>query len=136
VATETSVRWKGDGLLFEGDSQGGSLVLASGSDAAGSGPTPMQALLLALGGCSGMDVVSILLKMRQPLVGFRVEVRAEQRDEHPRVYTSIEVIYHLEGDLDEAEVRRAIELSETKYCPVGGMLRPSVPIVSRYEIER
>ena len=136
MATEASARWTGGGLVFEGESEGGAMVLASGSDAAGSGPTPMQALLLALGGCTGMDVVSILLKMRQPLVGSWVEVRAEQRDEHPRVYTSIEVIYHLEGDLDEAKVRRAIELSETKYCPVGGMLRPSVPIVSRYEIER
>jgi putative redox protein len=136
VATEASVRWKGEGLLFEGGSQGGSLVLASGSDAAGSGPTPMQAVLLALGGCTGMDVISILRKMRQPLVGLRVEVRAEQRDEHPRVYTSIEVIYHLEGDLDETKVRRAIELSETKYCPVAGMLRPNVPIESRYTMER
>lgn len=136
MATETSVRWKGEGLVFEGDSASGGMVLASGSDPAGLGPTPMEAVLLALGSCTGMDVVSILLKMRQPLEGFRVEVRADKRQEHPRVYTSIEVIYHLEGDLDESKVRRAIELSETKYCPVEEMLRPTVPIVSRYEIGR
>jgi putative redox protein len=134
MTTQVTAAWTGDGLLFEGDSAGGHMVLASGDEPAGSGPTPMEAVLLALAGCTGMDVVSILLKMRQPLEGCRVEVKAEKRDEHPRIYTSIEVVYHLAGDLDETRVRRAIGLSETKYCPVAGMLRPAVRIVSRYEI--
>lgn len=136
MTTEACVEWKREGLLFEGEAEGGAMVLASSSDAAGSGPTPMQTVLLALAGCSGMDVVSILLRMREPLKGFRVEVKAEKRAEDPRVYTSIEMVYHLEGDLDESKVRHAIELTETKYCPVGGMLRPTVKIVSGYEIER
>lgn len=135
MATEVSVRWRGEGLRFAGESEGGHLALASGADERGGGPTPMQAVLLALGACTGMDVVSILIKMRQPLEEFWVEVRGRKRDEHPRVYTAIEVVYHLGGALDEAKVRRAIELSETRYCPVEAMLRPSVPVSSSFVIE-
>jgi putative redox protein len=137
MASEASVKWQGEGLFFEGEVAGGGTVkLASGGDTSGSGPSPMQAVLLALAACTGMDVVSILAKMRQPLRGLRVEVTAERRDEHPRVFTAIELVFRLEGDLDDAKVSRAIELSETKYCSVEAMLRPGVAIVSRYEIER
>lgn len=137
MATDVSLRWDGDGLRFEGAADGGPMSLASGTgaDPRGSGPTPMQTVLLALGACTGMDVVSILVKMRQPLRDFSVEVHGERRDEHPRVFTAIEVVYHLSGELDEARVRRAIELSETRYCPVEAMLRPGVPIRSRFVIE-
>jgi putative redox protein len=135
MATDVSLRWQGDGLRFEGSAEGGTVSFASGDDLPRSGPTPMQTLLLALGACTGMDVVSILTKMRQPLEDFRVEVHGERRDEHPRVYTAIEVVYRFKGDLDESRVRRAIELSETRYCPVEGMMRPDVPIRSRFVIE-
>jgi putative redox protein len=133
--TEVSVRWRGEGLRFAGTAAGGTVAFASGDDPQGSGATPMQTVLLALGACTGMDVVSILTKMRQPVEDLRVEVRGDKRDEHPRVYEAIEVVYHLRGALDEAKVRRAIELSETRYCPVEGMLRPSVAIRSRFVIE-
>jgi putative redox protein len=136
MATDVSLRWQGDGLRFEGSAEGGTVSFASGDDLPRSGPTPMQTLLLALGACTGMDVVSILTKMRQPLEDFHVEVHAEGRDEHPRIYTAMEVVYHLKGDLDEAKVRRAIELSETRYCPVEAMVRPAAQIRSRFVIER
>jgi putative redox protein len=83
-----------------------------------------------------MDVASILLKMRQPLEAFSVEVAGERAEEHPRRYTSLEVVYRLKGDLDERKVERAIQLSEERYCSVEATLKPALPITSRYEIER
>ena len=124
MATDVTVRWQGDGLRFEGTAGSGAVSFGSGADPEGGGVTPMETVLLALGACTGMDVVSILTKMRQPVEEFGVEVRGEKREEHPRVYTAVEVVYRLRGDLDEAKVRRAIGLSETRYCPVEAMLGP------------
>ena len=95
----------------------------------------MELLAVALAGCTGMDVVSILQKMRQPLEGLRVEVLGEKADEHPKRFVSLEVVYYLKGALDEKKVQRAIELSETKYCSVAATLRPAVSISSRYALE-
>jgi putative redox protein len=95
----------------------------------------MELLAVSLAGCTSMDVVSILVKMRQPLESFRVEVRGEKAEEHPKRFTSLEVVYYLKGALDEQKVRRAIELSETKYCSVEATLSPALPITSRYVIE-
>ncbi len=130
-----TVGWKGEGLLFEGTTALGRVDLASSLDEARQGATPMQLLAIALGGCTGMDVVSILRKMRQPLEAFRVEVSGEKADEHPRRFTSLEIVYYLKGDLDEAKVKRAIQLSEDRYCSVEATLRPTVPIASRFVIE-
>jgi putative redox protein len=129
------VRWRKDGLRFEGKTAHGAIDLAASSDEQGSGATPMEALLVALGGCTGMDVASILVKMRQPLAEFWLEVNGQTAAEHPKRFTAIEVVYHLKGDLDETKLRRAIELSETKYCSVEATLRPALPITSRYVIE-
>jgi putative redox protein len=129
------VRWRRDGLRFEGKTVHGAIELASSSDEQGSGATPMEALLVALGGCTGMDVASILVKMRQPLEEFWLEVDGQKAAEHPKRFTALEVVYHLKGDLDAAKVRRAIELSETKYCSVEATLRPALPITSRFVIE-
>ena len=83
------------------------------------GPSPMQTLLLALGGCSGADVVSILAKMRVGLRRCRVEVTGTRRDEEPRRYVGVHLVYRMAGDtLDEARARRAIALSLEKYCSV------------------
>ena len=130
------VTWKSEGLLFEGVTSHGTVDLASSSDDVGQGATPMELLALSLAGCTAMDVASILLKMRQPLEAFRVEVRGEKAEEHPKRFTSLEVVYYLKGELDEQKVRRAIELSETKYCSVEATLSPALPITSRYVIER
>lgn len=135
MAGPVEVRWQKGGLRFEGKTVHGTIDVASSSDEEGSGVTPMEALLVALGGCTGMDVAAILLKMRQPLEEFWLEVNGQTAAEHPRRFTALEVVYHLKGELDEKKVRRAIELSETKYCSVEAMLRPSVPIASRYVME-
>lgn len=131
-----TVRWKDEGLRFEGVTPNGRVDLASGLEPEGSGIRPMALLAVALAGCTAMDVLSILQKMRQPVEAFSVEVSGERAEEHPKRYTSLEVVYRLKGDLDEAKVARAIELSETRYCSVEATLRPAVPITSRFEIAR
>jgi putative redox protein len=136
VSGPVTVRWKDEGLLFEGVTPNGSVDMASALDGEGSGSRPMELLALALGGCTAMDVLSILNKMRQPVEAFSVDVSGTRAEEHPRQYTSLEVVYRFRGDLDETKVARAIELSETRYCSVEATLRPSVPITSRFEIER
>ncbi len=130
------VRWQGQGLRFEGVTANGSVTVASGGEERGLGPTPMQLLLVAVGACTAMDVVSVLRKMRQPLEALHVEVTGEKAESPPDPFTAIEVVYHLKGDLDESKVRRAIELSETRYCSVEMTLRDSVALSSRYVIER
>ena len=98
--------------------------------------TPMELLLIALGGCTAVDVVSILKKKRERVTDYRVEVRGTRRDEHPRAYTRIEVRHHLRGrGLSERAVAQAIELSEQKYCSVAATLRPAAEIVSTFEIQ-
>lgn len=96
----------------------------------------METLATALAACTAMDVISILLKMRQPLEGLSVEVSGERAEEHPKRFLSLEVAFDLRGDLDEAKVQRAIALSEERYCSVAATLRPAVPIASRYVIKR
>lgn len=130
-----TIDWKREGLLFEGRSANGRVDLVSSLDEGAEGLRPMEMLALSLGSCTAMDVLSILRKMRQPIEAFRVEVTGEKAEEHPRRYTSLEVVYYLKGELDEAKVRRAIDLSETRYCSVEATLRPAVPITSRYVIE-
>jgi putative redox protein len=97
---------------------------------------PLELMLVSLAGCTGMDVISILLKKRQEVTDFQVHVQAERAQEHPRVFTSITVEYQLRGrQLDSAAVERAIELSETKYCPARAMLAQVVPIQRVLKIE-
>ena len=101
-----------------------------------SAPSPMELLLIALGGCTGADVVGILEKKRQRVTGYDIEVRAERRAEHPRIYTKIEVIHRVRGHaIDPKAVEHAIELSETKYCSVSAMLGASTELSMRYEVQ-
>ena len=96
------------------------------------GPSPMEAVAAALACCSGVDVVSILEKMRKTLAALRIEVVATRRDEVPRVYTDLALVYHIDGpDLDRESVGRAVALSQEKYCSVAAMLRPAVAMSHR-----
>jgi putative redox protein len=98
-------------------------TLVFGDDAEANEYSPVETVVAALAACSAMDVVSILAKKRQVVTSYLVEVRAEQRDDYPQVYTRVEIIHVLEGTvLLEAAVRRAIELSASKYCPVNAMI--------------
>ena len=97
----------------------------------------MELLLIALGGCTGADVVSILEKKRQRVTAYEIEVRGERRAEHPRIYTSIEVVHRIRGHkVDPKAVAHAIELSETKYCSVSAMLAVAAKITTRLRNNR
>ena len=100
------------------------------------GASPVETMLSALAACSAMDVASILAKKRQAVTDYRIEVIGNQRDEYPQVYTQIFVTHEVDGrDLTEAAVRRAIELSATKYCPVNSMISAGATTVHhRYRI--
>ena len=99
------------------------------------GVSPMEVVLLGLGGCTGLDVISTLRKMRQDVTGYAVRVRGERRDEHPRIYTRIEVEHELRGRaLKEDSVRRAITLSAGKYCSVSAMLEVNAELTLTYRI--
>ena len=121
------------GLRFRADMDTVSIVLDSTPGHTDS--NPMQALLAAVGGCSGMDVISILRKKRQQVTGYEIEVVAERAEQHPRVYTRIEVIHRVRGrDLSAVAIEEAIRLSDTKYCSIHAMLEPKVALSSRFEI--
>ncbi|MBD3285322.1 hypothetical protein GF359_02760 [candidate division WOR-3 bacterium] len=98
-------------------------------------PAPMELLLTSLGGCTGMDVLSILKKMKQPVKDFCIELEGKQSAEHPRVYTRIDIVFIVEGDVEPAKLERAIELSQERYCPVTAMLKPTVDIRTNYRVE-
>lgn len=124
----------GEGLVFEGRVPGGSTALMD-SGKAPKGPTPVEMLLVALGGCSGMDVISVLRKKRQVVLGYEIVLTGERRAEHPRRFTRIEVVHRVRGrDIDPAALEEAIQLSDTKYCTVHATLAPDVEVLSRYEI--
>lgn len=102
-----------------------------GSDAA---TRPKELVLIALAGCSGSDVSSILDKMRENVTRFEIDVEAESADEHPKVYTKINMIYRFWGNnLKRQNIEKAISLSHEKYCSVSAMLKPKVNIT--YEID-
>jgi putative redox protein len=99
----------------------------------GAGPSPMQMTLMALAGCTGMDVVSILRKMRAPLKGLMMYVEAERAAEHPKVFTKIHLRYEFSGDgLQREQIEKAVTLSQEKYCSVSAMLKKAAEVT--YEI--
>lgn len=100
-----------------------------------SAPTPMEMLLVAVGACTAVDVVSILEKKRQIVTDYKVEVTGERREEHPRAFTKINVHHIVYGrNVSEQAVARAIELSDTKYCSVAATVRPTAEITTSFEI--
>ncbi len=135
--TETKLarlRYAG-GEAFVAESQSGHAMVTSFAHDKVTAASPMELLLIALGGCTGADVVSILKKKRQRVIGYDIEVRAERRAEHPRIYTRIEVIHRVRGRaIDRKAVKQAIQLSETKYCSVSAMLGAAAQLSMRFEI--
>ncbi len=124
-------RWS-SGMRFDAaDPDGLGVVMDAHPDHGGTsgGPTPMETLLMALAGCTGMDVVPILQKMRAPVDRFTIEVTAERADTHPKVLTAIHLRYAAAGPaLRREQVEKAVALSQEKYCSVSAMLRKAVPI--------
>jgi putative redox protein len=123
--------WK-HGEIFEGRTESANTITFDASATHASGPSPMEAVLAALCGCTSVDVVSILKKKRQPVTGLLVSASAKQADAPPRVFTSIKLTYAVSGHLSRKAVEDAVHLSKTKYCSVSLMLEKAMPI--DYEI--
>src|SRR2546421_7497748 len=121
--------------FFVGVTPSGHAQAIETDSARDSAATPMELLVIALGSCTGVDVISILKKKRQQVTDYRIEVNGERRQEHPRAYTRLFVKHIVRGhDVSEEAVARAIELSDQKYCSVAATLRGSAQIVTSYEI--
>lgn len=131
------VRWV-ENLKFVGDAPSGHSILMDGPPESGGDNVavrPGELTLVALGGCTSIDVVSMLKKMRVDFAEFEVVVDAEPAEEHPKVWTKIHVKYIIKGrNIDEAKVKKAIDLSEQKYCSVSAMLKKSAELTYDYEI--
>jgi putative redox protein len=128
-----SVAWIGE-QKFAATSPSGHAMIFDSDRASNKGPGPMEMLLMALGACTATDVVIILQKKRQKLEALEVICSGERAPEPPEVWTKLEVLYRLRGKLDERAVKRAIELSEEKYCSVSTTLRKTATLRWRYEI--
>ena len=128
-----SATWKPGTSQFEGRSQSEHSLLFDTDSAHTEGPSPMEAVLAALCGCTSVDVVSILEKKRQPLTSLVVSAIAEQAPAPPRVFTAITLTYRVGGQLSRKAVEDAVALSKDKYCSVSKMLEASVKIDSTIE---
>jgi putative redox protein len=134
----TVKRVGGSGLSMAGKASSGHWVPmdttpeVGGADGAS---RPLEMLLIALGGCTSMDVLSILAKKRIKVDDYEVVLDAERAEEHPRILTKIDLVYHFYGDnLRPEDLQQAVHLSEEKYCSVSAMLRKACPVSTRIEI--
>lgn len=135
--TTARVKWV-DGFQFVGESGSGHAMVMdapSGSGGGSTGMTPMEMLLVAVGGCSGMDVASVLRKKRLDVRDIEIKVSGEKADEYPRKYTSIKLEFIVTGsNLPDESVKKAIDLSMDKYCSVKATLEGSAKIEYSYRI--
>jgi putative redox protein len=123
--------WKHD-EVFEGRTESGKTLIIDGDSAHTHGPSPMEMVLVALCGCTSVDVVNILKKKRQHLTGLTVSAVAARADTPPRVFTHIRLTYAVRGKLSRKAVEDAVSLSKNKYCSVSLMLAKQAPV--EYEI--
>jgi putative redox protein len=128
-----------DAVHLVGKNEAGNVVDIDGSVSIGGeglGASPMQLVLMALGGCSSMDVLSILKKMKQNVKSYHVEINGERAvDAIPAVFTDIHIQFIFEGDLDSDKIEKAIQLSMDKYCSVTKMLETTVNITHSFEVK-
>ena len=132
-----SVNWV-DGMLMVGRSHSGHSITMDGPSEIGGenlGVRPMEMLLLGVAGCTMIDVVTTLQKMRQDLMHLKTKVNAERADDHPKVFTEIHIQFLVKGkDLDSKKVEKAISLSAEKYCSASIMLGKTATITHDFEI--
>jgi len=130
--------WK-SGMSFTAETNSGfnvNLDTPVDHGGSGTGPTPMELILVSLGGCTAMDVISILEKKRQDVTNFEILLHADRATEHPKVFTEITIEFVVTGHaIDEEAVKRAVELSETKYCSASAMLSKSAKIHTKITVK-
>jgi putative redox protein len=129
------VNWM-SGMAFEAEVDGYKINMDATEDSGGSGkgPRPKPLMMVALAGCTGMDVISLLQKMRVELTGFSLKTEGELTEEHPKYFTKMHIIYQFKGkDLPIDKLEKAISLSHERYCGVSASYRKAMEIT--YEIE-
>ncbi len=130
---KTTIQYAGDEFFIGTPPSGHAQTLDTKSDK--NAPSPVEYLLMAVGGCTASDVISILQKKRQQITAYKVEVTGERRDEHPRLFTKFHIHHIVYGqNVSEQAVTQAIELSDTKYCSVAATVRPTAEVTTSFEI--
>lgn len=135
MKTTLDMRWKGD-MAFETELNGHKIVIDADEKVGGKnlGPRPKALMMVALAGCTGMDVISILKKMRVEVKDFNVRVEGNVTEEHPKQYDAMKLIYAFSGNnLEEEKLRKAIDLSMERYCGVSAVYKKAMQM--SYEIE-
>ncbi len=135
---EATVKWAG-GLKFTGEDRLGHDVLMEASKTyggEGQGFTPMELLLATLGGCAGIDIVSMLRARGQNLTGYEVAIKAVRREQLPRTFQKVTVRFTLKGDLNDEIVNRVVRLTMTKLCPIAVILGSTSELEWSYELQR
>ena len=131
---KATVKWAGDEFFIGTGYTGHAQVMDAKGDRA-AGMSPLEMLLVAVAGCTAMDVISILLKKRQDVTAYDVEVTGERVEEHPRKFTKFQVHHIVHGrSVSEKALADAIELSDQKYCSVAATVRPTAKITTSYEV--
>lgn len=131
-----NLKWAGN-MSFETELFGHKLVLDAGTDNGGEdkGPRPKILMLTALAGCTGMDVTSILKKMRVEVDDLQIIVEGEMTEEHPKYYQSMKVIYQFKGkNLPMDKLEKAVSLSEERYCGVSALYQKAIPVTTEIQI--
>ncbi len=126
------------GMQFVGTGSSGHSVLMDASTKVSGGKDsaarPLDLMLIALGGCTGMDVISILRKMRTEPAAFSIKIDEERAKEYPQVVTKVHITYYVTNDVPEENLKKAIDLSLSKYCPIANTIAGVTKITSNYEI--
>ena len=136
MASVKAVVHYGGNDFFVGISPGGHAQTMETNGERAAAATPIEMLLVALGGCTGSDIVNILRKKREQITDYRIEVQGDRRDDFPRSFKTIQVRHILKGrNISEHAVKHAIELSNSKYCSVAASLKPTAEISITYQIE-
>lgn len=131
---KATVQYAGDEFFIGTPPSGHAQIIDTKSDRHAA-PTPVEMLLVSVAACTAADVISILLKKRQDVTGYKVEVEGERFDEHPRKFTKFHVHHIVHGhNVCEKAVADAIELSDTKYCSVAATVRPTAEITTSFDI--
>jgi len=136
MSHQAIVTWQNN-MAFEATVNGHQVMMDTDISAGGNdqGPRPKILLLAGLGGCTGMDVVSILAKMKVVPEKFWMEISAEMTDEHPKIYNQIKLVYFFKGaDLQFEKLEKAVNLSQEKYCAVSAMLSKSAEMLIEIKI--
>lgn len=127
---ESTIKWTGN-MAFSGVTPSGHEIKMDAAEGVGgqnSGARPTELLLHAVAGCTGIDIISILKKMRLDPSSFHMEVKGNRAEDHPKRFTDIHIHYALEGELPEDKVIRAIQLSKDKYCSVAHSLNATITV--------